>query len=89
MLIQRGGDIHHLSKTFGALGALMINHCGYPFEIDWKRRIVTFHDEVQKWRVGYTFEKLQTVGLAGTPGQLKETIARDVKATQRMMRGRT
>jgi len=86
-LIKRGGDIHHLSKTFGALGAMMINHCGYPFEIDWTRQVVTFHDEVQKWRVGYTFAQLRVSAVTGTPGQLKETIARDIKATQTMTRG--
>jgi len=87
MLIKRGGDEKHLSKTFGPLGALMIKHCGYPFEIDWTRRTVTFYDEAQNWRVGYTFAQLLASAVTGTPGQLKETIARDVKATRQMMRG--
>jgi len=87
MLIKTGGDLNHLSKTFGPLGALMIRHCGYPYEIDWKRQTVRFTDEAQKWEVGYTFQQLLISAVAGTPGQLRETISRDIKATKQMMKG--
>ena len=65
-----------LAKTFGPLGAIMVETWPHGTEIRHGEQVVLFFDETGHWMVGFKFRDIIMAAAMGTPEQFHREVRR-------------